>query len=220
MIYMAFFYLRASYIKASSGKSAVASSAYQSGDVLFNKRTGMTFGYRNKEEVIFSEILLPTNAPDTYKDRATLWNAVEAKENKINSRYARQFVIALPKEWTREECIEHSREFVQKLVDKGMAADWSYHEKEQNPHIHIMTTIRGFNQDGTWANMERKMYALDEQGNKIPEIDEKTGEQKVRVRTRNGHTTTEKLWKRISVQKNEWNGRKFLISFFLLSYLV
>ena len=207
---MAFFYLRASYIKASSGKSAVASSAYQSGDTLFNERTGMTFSYRNKEEVIFSEILLPTNAPDTYKDRATLWNAVEAKENKSNSRYARQFVIALPKEWTREERIEHSREFVQKLVDRGMAADWSYHEKDQNPHIHIMTTIRGFNPDGSWANQEKKIFALDENGNRIPEVDKKTGEQKVRVRTRNGHTTTEKLWKRITVQKSEWNGKKFL----------
>lgn len=208
---MAFFYLRTSIVKAGSGKSAVASAAYQSGQILHNERTGLTFSYRNKEEVIHSEIILPTDAPEAYSDRATLWNAVEAKENKLNSRYARQFVIALPKEWSREDCIAHSREFIQKaLVDKGMVADWAYHEKENNPHIHIMTTVRGFNADGTWKQNEKKIYALDENGNKIPEMDEKTGEQRVRVRMRNGRTSTEKIWKRITVQQNEWNKRQFL----------
>ena len=73
-----------------------------------------------------------------------------------------------------------------------------------------MATVRGFNQDGSWAQMEKKVFALDENGERIPEIDPKTGEQKVRTRTRNGVTSSEKLWKRITVQINNWNQRSFL----------
>lgn len=212
MIIIALFYLRTSIVRAGSGKSAVASAAYQSAEKgLYSERLGQTFSYSSKEEVVFSEVLLPENAPDEYHNRQALWNAVEAKENRSNSRYARQFVIATPKEWNEQETIERSREFIQQaLVSKGMCVDWAFHRKENNPHIHIMATVRGFNQDGSWAQMEKKVFALDENGERIPEIDPKTGEQKVRTRTRNGVTSSEKLWKRITVQINNWNQRSFL----------
>lgn len=208
---MALFYLRTSLVRASSGKSAVASAAYQAAEKgLYSERLGETFSYSSKEEVVFSEILLPENAPEEYSDRQTLWNAVEAKENRANSRYARQFVIAVPKEWNEEQTIEWGREFIREaLVDKGMCVDWAFHKKENNPHIHIMATCRGFNPDGTWAQMEKKVYALDADGNKIPDLDE-NGVQKTRARTRNGVTSYTKLWKRITVQSNDWNRREFL----------
>jgi len=207
---MAFFYLRTSIIRAKNGKSAVASSAYMSANSLYSQKLGRTFQYCNKEEVIFSEVLLPENAPDEYKNPEVLWNAVEKKENKINSRYARQFIIALPKEWNREECIEFTREFIQKaLVDKGMAVQWAFHNKDGNPHVHIQCTVRGFKKDGTWEQMEKKEYLL-VNGEKVPEIDPLTGEQKIRIRNRNGRISTEKLYKRVTVQSNEWNSRKFL----------
>lgn len=208
---MAIFYMRTSIIKASQGKSAVASAAYQSAQTLFDERLGQSFAYTHKEEVLHAEVMLPADAPRKYEDRETLWNAVETKENKANSRYARQFVIATPREWTAEETIERAREFIQAaLIDKGMAADWAFHMKDGNPHLHIMTTVRGFQKDGKWAQMEKKEYALDSNGNRIPELDPKTGQQKVRVRTRNGTTSTEKLWRRITVQSNDWNKRSFL----------
>ncbi len=214
---MAIFYMRASIVKSSSGKSAVASAAYQSGDKLHSERLGETFQYSGKEEIVHSEILLPQNAPHEYIDRETLWNAVEEVQNKSNSRYARQFVIAIPNEWTRDEAIERAREYLQNsFVERGMAVDWAYHEKDgnqesqDNHHIHVLCTVRGFNQNGTWASMEKKEFALDSNGERIPIIDPKTGEQKVRVRERNGHHSEEKLWKRVTVQTNEWNSRDFL----------
>lgn len=208
---MAIFYLRTSIIKASNGKSAIASAAYQSATSLYNERLGQTFQYRNKEEVIFSEVLLPDHAPVEYKDREKLWNAVEKSHNKINSRYARQFVIGLPVEWSKEECIEHSREFIQSvLVDAGMCVDWSFHGKQGNPHLHLMCTCREVKSDGTFASMEKKVYVLDENGERVPEIDSKTGEQKIRIRRKNGKEYVEKLWKRTTVQTNQWNSRRFL----------
>ena len=208
---MAFLFMQAKIVKASSGRSAVAAAAYQAAQKLKDDSLGMTFQYRNKEEVVFSEILLPTNAPAAYADRETLWNAVQEKENRANSQVARAFIIAMPKEWTREESISRAREFIQKnLVDAGMVADWAFHMKDGNPHLHCLCTIRGFKEDGTWDAREKKVYALDENGQRIPEIDPKTGEQKIRTRNRNGSIVTEKIWKRKTVQSNPWNSRQFL----------
>ena len=204
-----FFYLRSSIIKASSGKSAVASAAYLSATSLYCERLGQHFQYRNKEEVVFSEVLLPKYAPPEYASREALWNAVEAKENKSNSRYARQFIIALPKHWSDDECIERTREFLKYLTDNGMVVDWAYHKKDTNPHIHVQCTVRGFNQNGTWAQMEKKIYVLDEDGNRVPEIDPITGEQKIRMKKKNGKEYPEKIWKRTTVQSNNWNSKAF-----------
>ena len=208
---MAFLFMQAKIVKASSGRSAVAAAAYQAAQKLKDDSLGMTFQYRNKEEVVFSEILLPSHAPAAYEDRETLWNAVQEKENRANSQVARAFIIAMPKEWTREESISRAREFIQKnLVDAGMVADWAFHMKDGNPHLHCLCTIRGFKEDGTWDAREKKVYALDENGQRIPEIDPKTGEQKIRTRNRNGSIVTEKIWKRKTVQSNPWNSRQFL----------
>ena len=208
---MAFLFMRAKIVKASSGRSAVAAAAYQAAQKLQDDSLGMTFQYRNKEEVVFSEILLPPNTPAAYGYRETLWNAVQEKENRANSQVARAFIIAMPKEWTREESISRAREFIQKnRVDAGMVADWAFHMKDGNPHLHCLCTIRGFKEDGTWDAREKKVYALDENGQRIPEIDPKTGEQKIRTRNRNGSIVTEKIWKRNTVQSNPWNSRQFL----------
>ena len=208
---MAFLFMQAKIVKASSGRSAVAAAAYQAAQKLHDDSLGMAFQYRNKEEVVFSEILLPTNAPAAYGDRETLWNAVQKKENRANSQVARAFIIAMPKEWTQEESISRAREFIQKnLVDAGMCVDWAFHMKDGNPHLHCLCTIRGFKEDGTWDAREKKVYALDENGQRISEIDPKTGEQKIRTRNRNGSVVTEKIWKRKTVQSNPWNSRQFL----------
>lgn len=206
---MAIYHFTTKIVKASCGKCAVASSAYHSGSKLYDERLGKTFVYDGKEEVIFSEVLLPENAPERFKDRSVLWNEVESVQNKANSRYARQFEFAVPNEWTRDETIERIRGFIQKeFVDRGMAVDYGYHEKDGNHHVHCMCTVRGFNKDGSWANMEKKAYALDDKGNKIPQIDPDTGEQKVRVRPGKG---VEKLWVRTTVQANDWNKRSTLL---------
>ncbi|MBR6403719.1 MAG: MobA/MobL family protein [Eubacterium sp.] len=44
-----------------------------------------------KEDLVHSEIDLPENAPEEYKDRATLWKSVEAFEKQKNSQLTRIF---------------------------------------------------------------------------------------------------------------------------------
>ena len=202
---MAIYHFHTSIIKAGKGKCAVVSAAYISAESLYDERLGQTFSYTRKEEVVFSEILLPKNAHEHLRDRATLWNEVERVQNKANSRYARQFDMALPIELDHTKMIELSRKYImENFVNKGMAVDWALHDKDGNPHIHVMCTVRGYNKNGTWASMEKKEYARDENGEKIPDIDPLTGEQKVRVRKGKG---VEKLWKRITVEANTWNSR-------------
>ena len=45
---MAIYHFHTSIVKASSGKCAVASSAYMSGEKLYDERLGRTFNYTNK----------------------------------------------------------------------------------------------------------------------------------------------------------------------------
>lgn len=79
---MAIYHFTTKIIKASAGKNAVASAAYQAGQSLYSDRTGQTFSYTHKEEVMHTGILLPENAPERLRDRATLWNEVELVQKK------------------------------------------------------------------------------------------------------------------------------------------
>lgn len=181
------------------GQSAVAAAAYRSGSKLTDKEVGQTSDYTRKGGVVFSEISLCKNAPNSYADRETLWNAVHKVEKQKNAQLWREIEVALPKEFDRETQIAVVREYVKPLVDSGMCADWSLHDKgDGNPHAHIMLTMRPIKANGEWGEKEKKAYALDEKGQKIPVIDKATGEQKIGARGR-------KMWQRVTVQANDWN---------------
>ena len=197
---MAIYHCSIKIIGRSDGKSAVASAAYRSGEKLMDDRTGLVHDFTKKRGVVFTEVALPAHAPPKYADRNVLWNAVEKVEKKSNAQLAREIEVALPKELSRECQIEIVRRYVQdNFVSVGMCADWALHDKgDGNPHAHIMLTMRGMKPDGTWAQKEKKAYALDEKGNRIPLIDPATREQKLGKRN-------EKLWKRITVEANDWN---------------
>ena len=199
---MAIYHCSIKIISRSDGKSAVASSAYRSGEKLMDDRTGLVHDFTKKRGVVFTEVALPAHAPPEYADRNVLWNAVEKAEKKSNAQLAREIEVALPKELSRECQIEIVRRYVQEnFVSVGMCADWALHDKgDGNPHAHIMLTMRGIKPDGSWAQKEKKIYALDEDGNRIPLIDPATGEQKLGKRN-------EKLWKRITVEPNDWNDQ-------------
>lgn len=194
-------------ISRGKGRSAVACAAYRSGTKLTDLATGKIFDYSNKPGVVFSEVLLPENAPAAFAvDRNILWDAVERKETRSDARLAREVEVALPREFTRQEQIDTVREYIIKnFVREGMCADWALHDKRDgNPHAHIMLTTRAFTRNGKWAEKSRTIYKLDPNGQKVPLIDPETGEQKVRVRKGKG---VEKLWQTEKVPANDWNDR-------------
>ena len=56
----------------------------------------------------------------------------------------------------------------QKFVSKGMIADFAIHDKgDGNPHAHILLTLRAMDEHGNWLPKARKVYDLDENGERI-----------------------------------------------------
>ena len=157
--------------KRSKRQSAVAGAAYQSGENLFSEYDQKHKDYRKKEGVVYTEIMLPPHAPPEYADREQLWNAVEAVENQWNSQLARRFVLALPREVPEELYPQMVQDYCnQFFVSKGMIADFAIHDPNppgHNPHCHVMLTMRAMDEHGKWLPKARKVYDLDENGERI-----------------------------------------------------
>lgn len=199
---MAIYHCSIKNIGRSKGKSAVASSAYRSGEKLLDAETGLLHDFSKKSGVVHSEVILCENAPIEYQDREVLWNEVQKKEKAKDSRLAREIEVALPVELNREQQIECVRNYTSLFVEQGMCVDWALHDKSDgNAHAHIMLTTRPIKKNGQWGEKEKKAYVLDERGERIPIIDSSTGEQKVDKQNR-------KQWKREYVQVNDWNKKE------------
>ena len=166
---MAIYRLSIKIFSRGKGASAVAKSAYRAAELIKSDYDGREHDYTRKRGVIHKEILLPEHAPLEYADRAVLWNAVEKAEKNDNAQLARELELALPVELTREQNIELAREFVQRhFVSVGMCADVCVHyAKKNNPHAHVMLTMRPFNEDGEWGAKSRKEYILNSRGERI-----------------------------------------------------
>ncbi|WP_186422021.1 MobQ family relaxase, partial [Oenococcus oeni] len=156
-----------SNISAGRGRSAIASAAYRSGEKLFDQREGKSYFFA-RSVMPESFILIPKNAPEWVNDREKLWNEVERKDRKSNSRYAKEFNVALPVELSESEQKTLLTNYVQEnFVDSGMVADVAIHrDHPDNPHAHVMLTNRPFNPDGTWGLKSKRENILDENGNK------------------------------------------------------
>lgn len=196
---MAIYHCSIKNIGRSSGRSAVASSAYRSGEKLEDKETGLIHDYTRKKGIEYTEIILCKNAPEEYADRATLWNEVQKVEKASDARLAREWELAIPRELSLEQGQKLVHDFAQSLADEGMCVDVAIHDKgDGNRHAHILGTTRPIKENGQWGQKEKKDYALDENGERIPIINPETGQQKLDSRNR-------KQWKRITVQANDWN---------------
>lgn len=157
-------HLHAQVISRAGGRSATAAAAYRIGARIADERTGEVHDYRRKGGVVYSETLVPVHAPERYRDPESLWNAVELSERAQNSQLAREFNLALPRELSREQNIELAREYVrEQFVGRGMCATWAYHDPDHanhNPHVHVMCTMRGVREDGTFEPKAHKEYLV------------------------------------------------------------
>ncbi|EPC92932.1 plasmid mobilization protein, mobA/MobL family [Lacticaseibacillus paracasei subsp. paracasei CNCM I-4648] len=165
---MAIFHMSFSNISAGKGRSAIASAAYRSGEKLFDNQEGRHYFYA-RSVMPESFILTPENSPEWASNREQLWNEVEKKDRKSNSRYAKEFNVALPVELSESEQKELLTKYVQEnFVDPGMVADVAIHrDHPDNPHAHVMLTNRPFNPDGSWGLKAKTQYIKDENGKQL-----------------------------------------------------
>jgi Ti-type conjugative transfer relaxase TraA len=151
---MAIYHLHVKVIGRKAGSSAVASAAYRSASRLRDERIDRVQDFSAKRGVVYSEVLLPDNAPEVWSDRERLWNDVEAFEVRKDAQLAREVEFSLPRELSKTQGIELARDFVQaEFVDRGMVADLNVHwDKAEDgslkPHAHVMLTMREVDENG------------------------------------------------------------------------
>ena len=165
-------------ISRGNGRSAVLSAAYRHCAKMSHEAEARTVDFSNKKNLAHEEFLLPPDAPkwasDMIADRSVagaaeaFWNAVEAFEKRSDAQLAKEFIIALPVELSRNQNIALVRQFVsEQVLSRGQVADWVFHDDDvpsganafgsdhdqnrigaRNPHIHLMTTLRPLTEDG------------------------------------------------------------------------
>jgi Ti-type conjugative transfer relaxase TraA len=142
-----------------SGRSAVLSAAYRHCARMTYEIEARTVDYSNKRNLAHEEFLLPPGAPKwalaLIADRSIsgaaeiFWNRVEAFEKREDAQFAKEFIIALPVELSKEQNVALMRQFVfEQVLARGQVADWVYHDEPGNPHVHLMTTLRPLTEKG------------------------------------------------------------------------
>jgi Ti-type conjugative transfer relaxase TraA len=156
---MAIYHFAAKVISRANGSSALAAAAYRSASRLHDQRLDRHHDFSNKAGVVHSEVMLPDGAPEEWRDREKLWNAVEAAEVRKDAQLAREVEFALPRELDQAEGIRLAREFVEReFVKRGMVADLNVHwdigaDGEPKPHAHVMLTMREASGEGFGAKV-------------------------------------------------------------------
>jgi Ti-type conjugative transfer relaxase TraA len=164
-----------SIVARGSGRSAVLSAAYRHCAKMEFEREARTIDYSSKQGLLHEELVIPENAPKWLQrmiaDHSVsgaseaFWNRVEAFEKRSDAQLAKDVTIALPIELSADQNIALVRDFAERhITDKGMVADWVFHDAPGNPHIHLMTTLRPLTEDGFGA---KKVAVLGADGNPI-----------------------------------------------------
>lgn len=147
---MAIFHLHVKNISRGDGRSVVAAAAYRAGEVLVNEAEERLSAFGGKRDVVFTEICLPAGAPAWMAERGRLWNAVEAREARKDSRLAKEIECALPRELPRADAIAVARAFADMYTSAGYVVDLAVHDDGtgHNPHAHFMLTLRQVQEAG------------------------------------------------------------------------
>lgn len=82
-------------VSRQKGQLATRKAAYNSGSLLRDERTGQTFDFRFKQ-VLHRELIVADGVSQGGLDRFGLWNQVEFRELRWDSRLAREFKVSLP----------------------------------------------------------------------------------------------------------------------------
>lgn len=201
---MAIMFVRAQVISRGTGRSVVSAAAYRHRTKMMDEKAGTTFRYEGgASELVHEELALPDEAPawlsamiagkSVAAASEVLWNAVEAFEKREDAQLARELIIALPEELSRSENIALMRAFVaDHFTSKGMVADWVYHDKDGNPHVHLMTTLRPLAEKGFGP---KKLPVLGEDGKPLRVVTPDRPSGKIVYRLWAGDRETMKAWK-------------------------
>lgn len=203
---MAIYHCNISNVSRAKGSTSCATLSYITGQKVKDERLDITFDYGRKERVLFTGTILPEHAPIEYQNASVLFNAIEKHEKAENARTGKKIEVALPREFDLDKQREVVENFIKEnITSKGYACAYGIHmdKENHNPHAHILIVNRQIDNKGQWSSKRKMEYALDEQGQRIPQIDKETGLQKI---DKNGR----KQWKRINTEVNPLDQKETL----------
>jgi hypothetical protein len=128
------------------GHTATAAAAYRSASRIADERTGVVHNYTRRAGVVCVEHFCPPDAPDWASDSVRLWNAAEAADARINSRTARELLVALPVELNAGQRAALVCDLARLLVSRyGVAVMAATHAPSakgdaRNHHTHFLFT--------------------------------------------------------------------------------
>jgi hypothetical protein len=162
---MAIFSANTKIVQRSKGNCAVHSSAYYRGTEMYDERTGTTSNYSWKKEVVHSEIVAISDAPEWVQQilkgqefaksndekhslAELFWNTVEKSENRKDSQVAYRHFVALPNELSLEQNIALAKEIAQMHSLDKTVVEYNIHLEEGNVHMHMLETMRHLTVEG------------------------------------------------------------------------
>ena len=157
---MAIGYARFTFVGSGNGGSAVAAAAYRHRAAMTDRRLDKPVSFTHKaRDLDHEEISLPPDAPEwmralvdgrsVAKASEEIWNVAQGAEVRTDAQLARELLLALPVELSLDQNIALVREFVEThLTSQGIVADWVIHGTKDNPHVHLMHTIRPLTPEG------------------------------------------------------------------------
>jgi hypothetical protein len=169
---MAVYFLRSKHLSRGKGARVTRAAAYRAGELIRDQRTGETYNYSARNDVVHKEIVLPEELAGRddmawTQDRATLWNAAEHAGLRCNSKLAREWLVILPAELNADQRIGLVRSFAQDLSDRyKCAVDLCIHEPRpgadsRNHHAHLLMTVREVTPNGFGARGALEMWGAE-----------------------------------------------------------
>lgn len=161
--------LSASGISRRKKQSVVATFSYASGMKLWDAHRCKPHYASGRKDVTFYEMALPASAPDSLKNYQAFFDAWNGAESRKDASMGHKYIVALPRELSREQQVEVVRTFIYENFTKfGYPALYAIHsgkadehpkpgsipaveKHEDNPHVHIITAARRVDKHGFQA---------------------------------------------------------------------
>jgi hypothetical protein len=168
-------------VSRGKGQSSLRSAAYLARACYEDQRTGWVHDFTQKspimeasdhivragrhaelssqQEVLFSGLYAPANAPDWCVGAANIerfWNAAEAAERRSDAQIAERIIIVLPHELTLEQTVWALQDHVREFTRQGRVVQVAIHSPEpghdeRNLHAHLLVSLRGVDENGLKA---------------------------------------------------------------------
>lgn len=147
-------------ISRMQGGSVAKTASYILRENIHDSYGNKTYYYSYVDDLLYSGILIPDEAPARFQELSILLKEIEQAEKRYDVRLGRVVRLTLPNEkfFSTDDLIGLIHDFVREtFLAKGMCAVIAIHEgknknpAKDNPHAHVMLTDRPIDANGFCA---------------------------------------------------------------------